>query len=76
MNKKLTVSIDGRVYDGLHAVVGRGHIGKFLERLARPFVVADDLAEAYAAMAADDARDAAADEWCDALVSDVPDAAW
>ena len=43
MTKKLTISIDDRVYDGLHAVIGRGHIGKFLEDLARPFVVTDGL---------------------------------
>ena len=33
MTRKLTISIDDRVYDGLHAVLGRGHIGKFLEDL-------------------------------------------
>jgi len=47
MTRKLTISIDDRVYDGLHAVIGRGHIGKFLEDLARPFVVTDGLAAAY-----------------------------
>src|SRR5271166_515429 len=41
MTKKLTISIDDNVYDGLHATIGRGNIGKFLEDLARPFVVPD-----------------------------------
>jgi hypothetical protein len=36
----------------LHAVIGRGHIGKFLEDLARPFVVTDSLSAAYAEMSA------------------------
>ncbi len=53
MTKKLTISIDDRVYDGLHAIVGRGNIGKFLEDLARPFVVTESLSAAYAAMATD-----------------------
>ena len=74
MTKKLTVSIDDRVYDGLHAIIGQGNIGKFLEDLARPFVVTESLAAAYAEMAADQARDAAADEWCEGLVGDGLDA--
>jgi hypothetical protein len=76
MTKKLTISIDDRVYDGLHAVVGRGNIGKFLEDLARPFVVTDTLAVAYAEMATDQARNAEADEWCETLAADGSDAAW
>ncbi len=36
MTRKLTISIDDRVYDGLHAIIGKGNIGKFLEDLARP----------------------------------------
>ena len=61
--------------DGLHAVIGRGHIGKFLEDLARPFVVTDGLAAAYIEMSADEAREAEADEWCEALAADGLDAA-
>ena len=74
MTRKLTISIDDRVYDGLHAVIGRGHIGKFLEDLARPFVVTDRLAAAYIEMSADEAREAEADEWCEALAADGLDA--
>jgi hypothetical protein len=74
MTKKLTISIDDRVYDGLHAIVGRGNIGKFLEDLARPFVVTESLAAAYAEMTADQNRDAEADEWCETLASDGLDA--
>jgi hypothetical protein len=70
MSKKLTISIDDRVYDGLYAVIGRGHIGKFLEDLARPFVVTDGLAAAYIEIAADERREAKAKEWCEALASD------
>jgi hypothetical protein len=74
MTRKLTISIDDQVYGGLHAIVGRGNIGKFLEDLARPFVVPDSLAAAYAEMTADQARDTEADEWCQALAADGSDA--
>lgn len=74
MTRKLTISIDDQVYDGLHAIVGRGNIGKFLEDLARPFVVNESLAAAYAQMAADEMREAEADEWCESLVEDSFDA--
>jgi hypothetical protein len=76
MTRKLTITIDNLVYDGLHAVIGRGHIGKFLEDLARPFVVADNLATAYADMSADHARDAEADVWCESLAGDGPYETW
>jgi hypothetical protein len=76
MTRKLTLSIDDRVYDGLHAVAGRGNIGEFLEDLARPFVVSESLSAAHAEMTADKGRDAEADEWCEALAADGADAAW
>lgn len=78
MNKKLTISIDPSVYDGLHAIIGRGNIGRFLEDLARPFVVTESLNHAYAAMTADPSREAEAEEWCEALHLDglSPDATW
>ena len=76
MTKKLTISIDDRVYDGLHAVIGQGNIGRFLEDLARPFVVPDSLSAAYAEMTADKTRDTEAEEWCESLASDGPDATW
>ncbi|HUY34365.1 MAG TPA: hypothetical protein VMV69_16585 [Pirellulales bacterium] len=74
MTRKLTISIDDRVYDGLRAIIGRGHIGKFLEGLARPFVVTDSLSAAYAEMSADKARDAEAEQWCESLAGDGLDA--
>jgi hypothetical protein len=74
MTRKLTISIDDRVYDGLHAVIGRGYIARFLENLARPFVVPDSLSAAYTEMSSDAVRDAEADEWCESLTADGPDA--
>ena len=73
MTKKLTINIDDRVYDGLHAIIGRGNIGKFLEDLARPFVVTESLAASYQEISYNVHRDTEADEWCESL---TPDASW
>ena len=73
MRKKLTITIDEVVYDGLHRVVGRRHISRFLTELARPHVVQDSLEEGYRAMAADEEREREAMEWAENLVSDVAD---
>ncbi len=34
MRKKLTITVDEEVYDGLHRVIGRRHISRFLNELA------------------------------------------
>lgn len=73
MQKRMTISIDEVVYNGLVAVVGRRKISRFLEDLARPHVVPDDLEAGYQAMAADTAREQEAQEWCDALIKDAAD---
>jgi hypothetical protein len=41
------------------------------DALARPHVIGQDLAADYAAMAADKAREAEAEEWSEGLLSDV-----
>lgn len=73
MQKKLTISIDADVYEGLHTVVGRRRISRFINDLARPHVTAPGLEAAYRAMAADEAREADALEWSEGLVGDVAD---
>lgn len=70
MPKKLTITVDADVYDGLHSVVGARRISRFLNDLARPHVIGPDLAAGYAAMAADKAREAEAENWTEALISD------
>ncbi len=75
MKKKLTITLDEDVYKGLHAVIGRGRISRFLEDLARPHVVSRDLETAYREMAGDEAREAEAEEWAEGLIGDVADAA-
>ncbi len=69
--KKLTITVEAEVYDGLHRVIGRRRISRFLNDLARPHVTAHDLAGGYAAMAADKAREADAEDWADALIGDT-----
>lgn len=71
MQKKLTITLDEKVYEGLYRKVGRRRISKFLERLARPHVVDEDLVEAYRAMAADEQREAEAQEWVENLAADA-----
>jgi hypothetical protein len=68
MTKKLTINVDAEVYDCLHSVIGPRRIGCFLNDLARPHVVGQDLA---AAVAADEACEAEAEAWSEALVTDV-----
>lgn len=76
MQKKLTITIDEDVYEGLYAVVGPRRISQFIEDLVRPHVTALDLADAYRQMAEDEQREAEALEWAEATVGDVGDATW
>jgi predicted CopG family antitoxin len=73
MQKKLTITIDEEVYRGLHAVIGRGRISRFLEDLARPHVVSRELEAAYKEMAGDEVREAEAEEWAEGVIGDVAD---
>ncbi len=75
MQKKLTISVDEKVYDALHATIGRGNISRFIERLARPYLFEKDLATSYAQMAADQNREQEADEWIESFVDDGLDEA-
>jgi predicted CopG family antitoxin len=75
MQKKLTITVNERVYRGLHRVVGRRNISKFIEKLVRPHVVGTDLDAAYGRMAADEAREAGALQWCEGICGDIADEA-
>ncbi len=71
MSKKLTITVDDEIYQGLHSVIGRRRISRFLNDLARPHVIRRDLAEGYRAMAADEAREQDAAEWVENLTGDI-----
>ena len=74
MHKKLTITVDEEVYEGLHRVIGRRKISRFLSDLARPHVVDEALDDAYRAMGEDEAREEEALDWSEGLVTDVADA--
>ena len=71
MSKKLTILIEDSVYEGLHRVVGRGSISKFIENLARPHVAQIDLSAQYREAARDAARKREAHEWTEGLTGGV-----
>ena len=75
MRKKLTITIDEQVYEGLQAVIGRGRISRFIEDLVSPYVIYQELGAAYKQMAQDEEREVEALEWAEATVGDVSDEA-
>ena len=75
MQKKLTITVDETVYEGLHKVIGRGNISRFLENLARPYVENQCLEDGYREMASDTGRETEAMEWADNLAGDAFDEA-
>ncbi len=75
MHRKLTITLDEGIYEGLHSVVGRRRISRFIESLVRPHVLTRDLHAAYRKMARDEAREAEALEWAEGTVGDVADEA-
>ena len=71
MQKKLTVTIDEEVYEGLREVIGPRKISRFIEDLVRPHVTKRDIYSAYKEMAADEVRESEALEWAEATFGDV-----
>ena len=73
MHKKLTITLDEQVYEGLHQVVGRGNISKFIESLVRPHVIGADLEADYRQMAQDEEGERQALDWAENMIGDVKD---
>ena len=71
MVRKLTITVDEDVYEGLHTRVGRRRISRFVNDLVRPLVSEAALLESYRAMAADEEREREAEAWCEGLLPDV-----
>ena len=76
MQKKLTITLDEKVYEGLYKVVGRRQISQFIESLVRPHVIGNNLEAEYKQMAEDELRETEALEWIEATVKDVSDETW
>ena len=70
MSRKLTITVSEAVYDGLHTRIGKRRISQFIEKLARPHVVAPDMETAFREMADDEDREREAMEWSEGLVGD------
>ena len=73
MQKKLTITLDEKVYRSLRTVIGPRRISRFIETLVRPHVIGKSLEAAYKQMAKDEAREADALEWVEATHGDVAD---
>ena len=73
MQKKLTVTIDEEVYEGLRTVIGPRKISRFIEDLVRPHVLKKDMYAAYKEMAADQIRESEALEWAESTIGDLGD---
>ena len=71
--RKLTITVEEEVYTGLQRRIGPRRISRFLNDLARPHVVEDELDAAYREMAADEEREREALEWAEATIADVAD---
>jgi predicted CopG family antitoxin len=71
MTRKLTITVSEEVYEGLHRIVGRRRISQFLEKLARPHVLSQNLEMVYQDMAADEEREREALAWSEGLIGDV-----
>lgn len=56
MHKRMTITLDEAVYDGLYRTVGKRRMSQFIEDLLRPLVVDTPLDDGYRAMAADKAH--------------------
>ena len=73
MQKRMTITLDETVYDGLMRVVGRGKVSQFLESLARPHVLDASMDDGYRAISNDTQREAS--EWINGLIVDTANAA-
>ena len=73
MHKRMTITLDEEVYDGLYRLVGRRRMSQSIEDVLRPHVTDAALKDGYQAMAADADREAEVQEWCNALSADIRD---
>jgi len=74
MHKRMTITLDEVVYEGLYRRVGKRRMSQFIEDVLRPHVLEASLDDGYRAMAADKSRELDAMQWCNALSKDLADA--
>jgi predicted CopG family antitoxin len=73
MHKKMTITLEESVYDGLYRTIGKRRMSQFIEDLLRPHVMDTALDAGYQAMAADTQRETEAVEWIEGLNQDLAD---
>ena len=71
MQKKLTITVDEEVYEGLHKTIGPRKISKVVQEIVRPHVIRPNLESAYAEMARDELREKEAIEWAEITFKDM-----
>jgi predicted CopG family antitoxin len=71
MQKKLTITVDEDIYEGLRKVIGPRKISKFVQELVRPHVIRTNLESDYAEMAKDIKREKEAMEWAETTFKDI-----
>lgn len=71
MHKRMTITLDETVYEGLNRTIGKRQMSQFIEDLLRPHVLDTSLDAGYQAMAADIARETEAQDWSAALIGDM-----
>jgi len=69
--KKLTITVEEQVYEGLYKVVGKGKISRFLNELVKPLVLKEYLEKAYQQMSQDEAREVEAQAWTENLIGET-----
>jgi len=75
MHKRMTITLDEAVYEGLNRRIGKRRMSQFIEDLLRPHVLDTSLDDGYKAMAADEERETEAQDWCNAMAKDMADEA-
>lgn len=76
MQRKLTITLDESVYNGLYELAGKGNISRYIESLVRPHIIGITLEQGYKAMARDSEREREAEVWSEATIGDVADDMW
>ena len=73
MHKRMSITLDEEVYEGLYRTIGKRRMSQFIEDLLRPHVITNALDDGYQAMALDKQREVEALEWANALAKDMTD---
>ena len=76
MHRRMAVTLDDEVCEGLYRRVGKCRMSQFIEDLLRPHVLDSSMDEGCRAMDADCRRESEALEWCNALMGAQDDEAW